>query len=65
MCAFIWLSQIFSADFRFICFAMLTFYTLNTFETVYTLHSEKSALLRPKLNQKMPTLMIFVKEAFI
>ena len=49
----------------YFCFAMLTFYTLNTFETVYTLHSEKSALLRPKLNQKMPTLMIFVKEAFI
>ena len=49
----------------YFCFAMLTFYTLNTFETVYTLHSEKSALLCPKLNQKMPTLMIFVKEAFI
>ena len=49
----------------YFCFSMLTFYTLNTFETVYTLHSEKSALLRPKLNQKMPTLMIFVKEAFI
>ena len=49
----------------YFCFSMLTFYTLNTFETVYTLHSEKSALLRPELNQKMPTLMIFVKEAFI